>query len=90
MCSNFDNNLAQLGGAVYDNDTNSSILESSFVNNSATSGEAIYAKSIVDINDNWWGSNNPNWIKLINNTNTSGNYAILNLTAELNNKNLVQ
>ena len=87
LCSNFDTNIAQLGGAVYDNGTNSSILESSFVNNFATSGESIYAKSSININENWWGSNNPNWAKLINNTNIPDNYAILNLTAEFDNKN---
>ncbi|BDZ68722.1 beta strand repeat-containing protein [Methanobacterium ferruginis] len=70
--SNFQNNNATLGGAIRNNKVggNSLIFTANFnrfYNNTATtSGNTIYNNGgSVDIENNWWGTNNPNWTQFL-------------------------
>ena len=78
----FINNSANVGGAIY-NSGNLVVSNSIFVNNSANKGGAIDSTvGSYEANDNWWGTNNPDWGKLINAFTTPDNHAVLNLTAD--------
>ena len=65
----FVNNVGNKSGAIYiDDDCRECIVENcTFIDNSASSGKSAIGGNIgsVSINDNWWGSNNPNWQDLI-------------------------
>ena len=57
----------------------------SFVNNSASHfGGAIYSNTLCTANDNWWGTNTPDWDKLVNANVAHDTYAVLTLTATNN------
>ncbi|WP_299521800.1 Ig-like domain repeat protein [uncultured Methanobrevibacter sp.] len=79
--STFINNSASFGG-VSININQSSISNCAFINNSASkSGEVIYNSAGVSIiENNWWGTNSPNWTILVGNMDKPEKYAILNLT----------
>lgn len=63
----FKNNKASNGGAIY----NHGILNvdsSVFTYNTGIVAKSIYNNgSIISINNNWWGLNNPDWSKLLYN-----------------------
>ena len=76
----FNNNTAHsYGGAIYANSV--SATNCAFTNNTGD-GSAIYAKSSASIENDWWGSNNPNWDELIYNIETPSVYAVLNVIAD--------
>ena len=78
---NFDSNSANKGGAIYSYG-NPSITNSTFVNNNAENCSAIYfADDSGNADDNWWGSNDPNFSNLINGVSPSS-YVVLNVTAD--------
>ena len=62
-----ENNIAgQKGGAVMAR-ANTSISHSIIINNSASNADAIYEdEESILLNNNWWGSNNPDFNKLLN------------------------
>ena len=67
------------GGAIHANEVN--ITNSVIVNNNANDGDAIYTNNVVDLNGNWWGTNNPVWSELLSGvTITPDNYVVMNLT----------
>jgi uncharacterized repeat protein (TIGR01451 family) len=56
-----------------------------FYNNTALSGNAIYADySSLDTENNWWGSNNPVWGSLISGFDHPDNWVILSVNAAPN------
>ena len=75
---------AKFGGAIYFNVgiPELSVIYCAFVNNTASYGNAIYSyiKS-VSINDNWWGSNNPDWSSFVHGLGMPSSFAVLNVTA---------
>ena len=81
VASNFENNVASSeGGAIINMGKGAIVKKSSFINNTANSGEAIAANVNLDASDNWWGSNAPNWNKLIKGKFVLDSYAILTLS----------
>ena len=69
------------GGAVYSIYSNVTVNNCALINNTASEGSEIYIEdSNLNLNNNWWGSNNPDWNKLIGEY-VPGVYAVLNLTA---------
>ena len=57
-CTFIDNNAVNNGGAIYNNGI-TTVNFNSFVNNTATTGSAIYlSMGTVNAENNWWGSNN--------------------------------
>ena len=80
--STFTNNTAISGGAIYFLSADGSVTNCAFDNNHASqSGDAIYINNgVVSIENNWWGSNNPNWSALIKGGQIPSVYAVLNVT----------
>ena len=84
----FINNTANWdGGAISVKNYNLNATKCAIVNNIAPTGSEIYIDGgNVNLNYNWWGSNNPNWNNLI--VDMEGNpyvpsvYAVLNVTAD--------
>ena len=76
----FVNNVGNESGAIYFDDysKNCKIENCAFVNNSASGGKSAIGGNIgsTSLNDNWWGSNNPDWQDLINAHAPTG-YAVL-------------
>ena len=83
-CAFIHNNaIRNAGGAIYF-DYGGSVTNCAFVNNIARyrMGNAIYSgMEMWSIDNNWWGSNNPNWNELIHNGQTPSVYAVLNVSA---------
>jgi len=68
------NNIADFGGAIYSSGT-LSVDNSNFLNNTANISSAIYiANDDYLIDNNYWGSNNPDFNKLLN-INVSSNFS---------------
>ena len=85
----FIGNGAEFGGAIEFMFNSGSVTDCAFDNNYANQpGDAIrFSGRLGCIENNWWGSNNPDWAKLIyaKGTVTSpASYAILNVTADPN------
>ena len=83
----FVNNSAEYDGGAIDNIASDfTVTNSVFVNNSAGRGNAIYAGDYLTANDNWWGSNTPDWTSLFDGSGeiTHDTYAVLSLTASNN------
>ena len=60
------NSAAAEGGAIISRG-DSNITNSSFIDNKGGVADAIYLNDVVyDINDNWWGSNYPDFKRLVN------------------------
>ena len=81
--SNFIVNSADRGAAISTTSRDkASVKNSSFVDNNARITGIIgnTGDNSVDANDNWWGSNNPNWNTLFNGSAIHDSYAVLNLT----------
>ena len=82
----FTGNTAKYGGAIrgisYDPYT-FTVHFSSFVNNTATTGNAIYCDNHGSVNaeNNWWGSNNPDFGSLVNGTVDYSPWMVLNITS---------
>ena len=79
------NNTSPEGGAIYIESTNGQINYCGFVNNTNT----IYyenLRQIMDLNDNWWGNNNPNFNDLINGKIAIENYTTVKLDVNSQNK----
>ena len=75
---------AKFGGAIYFNVgiPELSVIYCAFVNNTASYGKAIYSYTkSVSINDNWWGSNNPDWSSFVHGLGMPSSFAVLNVTA---------
>ena len=76
----FVDNSASMGGAIYYGASGTVVEKCVFVNNNATNSSAVYIEEeISSINDNWWGSNNPDWDELTGSWKPSS-YAVLNGT----------
>ena len=72
------------GHAIYSN-TGGSVTNCVFVDNSAESIPfAIYSAGALydSLDNNWWGSNDPDWDELISYDQIPSSYAVLNLSAE--------
>ena len=72
------------GHAIYSN-TGGSVTNCVFVDNSAESIPfAIYSAGALydNLDNNWWGSNDPDWDELISYDQIPSSYAVLNLSAE--------
>ena len=85
--SNFINNTATgnygYGGAIYMNNGNLNINNSNFINNTATeNGGAIHISDDenIDIDGNWWGSNNPDWNSLIDGASAPKSFVVLDVS----------
>ena len=82
---NFINNKAtgdnSGGGAVYF-DRFGTATNCAFVNNTANNGSAICLKSGGSLDNNWWGSNNPDFVNLINEGIVPSSYVVLNVSAD--------
>ena len=83
-CIFIDNTAGESGGAIYFNSYGSGIVNDCiFVGNGAVEYDDIYGNAIYgdscSINDNWWGSNNPDWDSLISGYATkASSYIVLN------------
>jgi len=80
------NKVTYWGGAIgletADN-TEGTVTNCAFFNNAATHGKAISSSRVLkSIENNWWGSNNPNWNELIDTAGIPSSYAILNGSAD--------
>ncbi|MBE6505466.1 MAG: hypothetical protein E7Z73_06995, partial [Methanobrevibacter millerae] len=80
------NNVNSWGGAIgletADN-TEGTVTNCAFFNNTAKYGKAISSSRVLkSIDNNWWGSNNPDWNELINTAGIPSSYAVLNVTAD--------
>ena len=72
------------GHAIYSN-TGGSVTNCVFVDNSAESIKyTIYSAGALydSLDNNWWGSNKPDWDKLISYDQIPSSYAVLDLSAE--------
>ena len=78
----FIDNTAIRGNAI--NIDYGNVNNCSFINNIASKVSEIYINgdNIVDLNHNWWGSNNPDWNALIEGNHTLSVYAVLNVIVE--------
>ena len=76
----FVNNVGNESGAIYfkGNCDNCKVENCTFIDNSASSGKSAIGGNMGSgsINDNWWGSNNPNWRDLID-AHVPERYAVL-------------
>ena len=76
----FKNNKASNGGAIY----NHGILNvdsSVFTYNTGIVAKSIYNNgSVISINNNWWGLNNPDWSKLLYNMKKPDTYVVMKFT----------
>ena len=81
-CIFINNNAKASGGAIYT--CHSNITYCAFINNIAPSdyGIMIEDDDVVNLSNNWWGSNNPNWNALIGGNYTLSVYAVLNVIVE--------
>jgi len=85
-CTFTNNKATYYGGAIsgisYDSYT-FTVHFSSFVNNTATTGNAIYCDNHGSVNaeNNWWGSNNPVFSSLVNGTVDYSPWMVLNITS---------
>ena len=77
-CNFIDNFASTNGGAVLSDGDDLIFEKCNFINNTASwDGDAIYlVRGSVSVNDNWWGSNNPDFTKLIKGV-TPSSYAVL-------------
>lgn len=83
------NNAPNYGAAIYNiDDGNSSISFSWIVNNGRY--EIWDATGIVDAENNWWGSNNPDWGSLLFGFNHPDQWVILTVNATPNSINNTQ
>ncbi|MDO5851615.1 MAG: hypothetical protein Q4Q23_03930 [Methanobacteriaceae archaeon] len=85
----FTNNTAtNNGGAVY-SENNTNITKSVFINNTAiNNGNAIYLTNNTTNNvleDNWWGTNNPDWNQALTNITQPKSWIYLKTTITKNN-----
>ena len=90
-CTFVNNSAAWGGGAVKIGNVNNnhvSLYQCAFVNNTSLgtvygSGGTIWVGQSADvlINDNWWGSNNPDWDSLIGSFDVPSSFAVLNVSA---------
>lgn len=75
------NNTSPEGGAIYIRSTGGQINYCGFINNTNT----IYYENFkekMDLNDNWWANNNPNFSNLINGQITIKNYTTVKLNMD--------
>ena len=82
-CTFINNTVKQEGGggAIYLIYGSVTVNNCALVNNTAPGNSEIYIEAGgFDLNNNWWGSNNPDWNKLIGGY-VPEVYAVLNLTA---------
>ena len=81
----FVNNVGNESGAIYfqDDCKDCKVEYCAFVDNSGGSGKRAIGGNIgnVSLNDNWWGSNNPDWQDLIEDHEPTA-YAVLNVTTD--------
>ena len=81
-CAFINNTVEYVGGAICnEGGVNCTVSKSIFVNNTADKGSAIYCDGSFVANDNWWGTNNPNWKELVEGNVTHDTYAVLSLIA---------
>ncbi len=81
----FVNNSVNKGGAIDNEAFDFTVTNSVFVNNTASKGNSIYSGWSCTANDNWWGTNTPDWNKLVYGSVAHESYAVLNLTATSDN-----
>ena len=85
--STFINNTANTGGAIYALNSHKNypniISNSVFINNEAQTASDVgfYKNDSNNVNNNWWGDNNPTWDTRVNQNIVPASYAVLNLTA---------
>ena len=95
--STFTNNKATVwGGAILNGGSEGSVILNAhfnrFYNNTAPNSTAIlnWNNKTVDAENNWWGTNNPDWNSLINGFTPPTNWVILTVTANHTNINNTQ
>ena len=80
-CIFANNSGGDEGGAIYLFDSSITVNNCALVNNTASGNSEIYIDAgSFDLNNNWWGSNNPDWAKILGGY-VPEVYAVLNLTA---------
>ena len=80
-CIFANNSGGDEGGAIYLFDSSIAVNNCALVNNTASGNSEIYIDAgSFDLNNNWWGSNNPDWAKILGGY-VPEVYAVLNLTA---------
>lgn len=63
----FENNTAGADGGALISRKNTTLNYNKIINNNASSGNGVYNKGdYLNISDNWWGLNNPDFDKLLN------------------------
>ena len=81
----FTNNTAKFWGGAIRLETADSgkgtVTNCAFVNNTANIKAISSSRELESIDNNWWGSNNPNWTELIDKAGIPSVYAVLNVTA---------
>ncbi|WP_298523728.1 Ig-like domain-containing protein [uncultured Methanobrevibacter sp.] len=85
-CTFTGNTANWWGGAIRletaDN-TKGTVINCAFVNNSAQYGKVISSSGVLEsVDNNWWGSNDPDWNELINKGGIPSTYAVLNGSAD--------
>ena len=84
-CTFTNNNATYWGGAIrletYD-DTKGNVTNCAFVNNTAKIKAISSSRAPESVDNNWWGSNNPNWDELIDKAGIPSSYAVLNGSAD--------
>ena len=85
-CIFIGNNVKYWGGAIgletADN-TKGTVTNCAFANNSAEHGKVISSSGVLEsVDNNWWGSNDPDWNELINKGGIPSTYAVLNGSAD--------
>ncbi|MDO5851524.1 MAG: hypothetical protein Q4Q23_03465 [Methanobacteriaceae archaeon] len=84
----FINNSATNNGGAICTENNTNITKSVFINNTATNkGNVIYSKNNTNniLEDNWWGTNNPNWNQTLTNITQPKSWIYLKTTITKNN-----
>ena len=80
-CIFANNSGGDEGDAIYLFDSSITVNNCALVNNTASGNSEIYIDAgSFDLNNNWWGSNNPDWAKILGGY-VPEVYAVLNLTA---------
>ena len=75
-------NSAKLGDAIFTEASNVNVSNSAFINHE----DAVYRsttpdRGTIDLNSNWWGTNNSGWDKTLVNIAAPKVYAVLDVTA---------
>ena len=77
-----DTSTRSQGGAIYGTGGTIKINNNIFKDNHAVYGSDLWISSSADLNNNWWGTNNPNWSRIIYGISAPETWVIMNFSTQ--------